>query len=117
MRRAWAEITHRVWDTVARVPSGRVATYGQIARESGLGRRARTVGRALRSLPAGSRVPWHRVVNAQGQISLPEASDSGREQRIRLESEGVVFRAGRIDLSRFGWQPSLDELLWGPPEG
>lgn len=116
MKPVRADITQRVWDTVARIPAGQVATYGQIARESGLGRRARMVGRALRSLPTGSGIPWHRVVNARGQISLPEASDSGREQRRRLESEGVVFRAGRIDLAMFGWQPSLDELLWGPPD-
>ena len=113
---AWAEVTRRVWETVARIPAGQVATYGQVARESGLGRRARMVGRALRSLPAGSTVPWHRVVNARGEISLPEGSDSGQEQRRRLESEGVVFRAGRIDLGVFGWRPSLDELLWGPPD-
>jgi methylated-DNA-protein-cysteine methyltransferase-like protein len=113
---AWSDITKRVRDTVARVPAGQVATYGQIARESGLGRRARVVGRVLRSLPTGTGIPWHRVVNARGQISLPEASDAAREQRRRLESEGVMFRDGRIDLGEFGWRPSLDELLWGPPD-
>jgi methylated-DNA-protein-cysteine methyltransferase-like protein len=107
---------HRIWRAVSRVPAGQVATYGQVAREAGLGRRARMVGRALRSLPAGSDVPWHRVVNAGGRISLPAGSDAGREQRARLEAEGIVFSEGRIDLSRFRWQPSLDELLWGPPE-
>lgn len=106
----------RIWRVVSRVPPGQVATYGQVAREAGLGRCARMVGRALGSLPSGSDVPWHRVVNAAGRISLPAGSDSGRQQRKRLEAEGVVFSEGRIDLDRFRWQPSLDELLWGPPE-
>jgi methylated-DNA-protein-cysteine methyltransferase-like protein len=106
----------RIWRTVARISPGQVATYGQVAREAGLGRRARMVGRALRSLPSGSEVPWHRVVNARGELSLPATSPSGKEQRRRLEAEGVVFSGGRIDLERFRWQPSLDELLWGPPE-
>ena len=110
------DIRARVWRTVSRIPYGRVATYGQVAREAGVGRRARMVGRALRALPAGSDVPWHRVINARGEISLPAGSDSRREQRHRLESEGVVFRDGRIDLAEFRWRPSLDELLWGPPE-
>jgi len=105
----------RIWRTVARIPAGQVATYGQVAREAGLGRRARVVGRALRSLPAGSGVPWHRVVNARGEISLPAGSDSAKEQRRRLETEGVIFREGRIDLAKCRWRPSLDELLWGPP--
>jgi len=110
------EIRERIWRTVARIPAGQVATYGQVAREAGLGRRARMVGRALRVLPAGSGIPWHRVVNARGEISLPSASDSGREQRRRLEAEGVVFDGGRIDLKRFRWRQSMDELLWGPQE-
>lgn len=115
MKSPWSETTRRVWETVARIPPGQVATYGQIAREAGLGRRARIIGRALRSLPPGSDVPWHRVVNVRGEISLPEAGGAGLEQRRRLESEGVVFTAGRIDLDKFGWRPSLDQLLWGPP--
>jgi methylated-DNA-protein-cysteine methyltransferase-like protein len=111
-----AEIYEKIWRTVSRVPPGAVATYGQIAREAGLGRRARRVGQALRRLPAGSDVPWHRVINARGEISLPAGSAAGDTQRQRLEAEGVVFHAGRVDLDRFGWRPSLDELLWGPPD-
>jgi methylated-DNA-protein-cysteine methyltransferase-like protein len=87
------------------VPPGNVATYGQIAREAGLPRRARLVGRALRELPAGSEVPWFRIVNASGKVS-ERGGSSMREQRRRLRAEGVRFRAsGRIDLARFGWVP------------
>ncbi|MGH2569508.1 MAG: MGMT family protein, partial [Bacteroidota bacterium] len=64
---------------------------------------ARLVGYALHNLPSDSRVPWHRVVNARGEISLPRATGSSSRQRRLLEKEGVVFRKGRIDLQRFGW--------------
>jgi methylated-DNA-protein-cysteine methyltransferase-like protein len=100
-----------IWHVVSRIPRGRVATYGQIARMAGLPGAARTVGWAMNALPDGARVagravPWHRVINAAGRIS-PRASDAGGaggRQARRLRSEGVrVSRAGRIDLGRFGW--------------
>ncbi|MBN1260030.1 MAG: MGMT family protein [Anaerolineae bacterium] len=91
-----------VYALVRQIPPGKVATYGQIARLLGWPRGARTVGWALRALPPEEHAPWHRVVNAKGQISLFDAE----EQRARLETEGVVFDAqGRIDLMRFGWAP------------
>jgi methylated-DNA-protein-cysteine methyltransferase-like protein len=83
-----------------------VATYGDVARHAGLGRAARQVGRALRKLPRGSRIPWHRVINAQGQISLPAGSASMVNQKERLEGEGVVFKGNkRVDLNIFRWNP------------
>jgi methylated-DNA-protein-cysteine methyltransferase-like protein len=92
---------------VARIPRGRVATYGQIARLANLPGQARLVGYALAALDERSRIPWHRVVNARGQISL--RSDDGPAatlQRLRLEREKVVFdAAGRIPLERFRWHP------------
>lgn len=107
----------RIWAVVRRIPAGRVASYGQVAREAGLGRGARLVGRALGAYEGDEPLPWHRVINAQGKISLPPDSRSAREQRRRLESEGVVFVNGRVAMKRYAWQPSLDELLWGlPPE-
>ncbi len=90
---------------VMSIPPGRVATYGQVAEEAGLPRRARLVGTALKNLTADSGVPWHRVVNARGEISDRPRPDAVTEQRLLLEDEGVVFRGnGRIDLSVFGWQ-------------
>jgi methylated-DNA-protein-cysteine methyltransferase-like protein len=95
----------RVYAAVRRIPKGQVATYGQIARLAGLGAAARQVGYALAALPAGSTVPWHRVVNARGAVSLRARSGPDREQRIRLELEGVTFGAGgRIALGAFGWR-------------
>ena len=91
-----------------RVPRGRVATYGQIAALAGLPGHARQVGYALAALPASSTVPWHRVINAQGRISLRrDGPGAGVSQRQRLEREGVLFDgAGRVALARFGWRAS-----------
>ena len=91
----------RIYAIVRRVPRGRVTTYGRIARIGGSSG-ARQVGYALHALTDGTVVPWHRVVNARGAISLP--GSSGITQRLRLEKEGVRFNAGGgIDLKRFGW--------------
>jgi methylated-DNA-protein-cysteine methyltransferase-like protein len=91
---------------IARVPRGRVVTYGQVAALAGLPGRARLVGRVLGTLPGGSRVPWQRVVNAGGKVSA--RGGLGVEegyQRHLLEEEGVRFEGSRIDLERFGWDP------------
>ena len=91
-------------DVVRRIPRGRVATYGQVAELAGLEGHARQVGYALHTLPESSDVPWHRVVNARGEISPRGAGDSHELQRMLLEAEGVVFDdAGRVDLRRYRW--------------
>lgn len=97
-----SERHQRVWREVARISRGRVATYAQVAQRAGLGRLARHVGWALAALPEDSQVPWHRVINAQGGISFPPRSARYREQRRRLEAEGVVFVRGKVDLRRYG---------------
>ncbi|GGO80777.1 hypothetical protein GCM10011348_18230 [Marinobacterium nitratireducens] len=94
----------RIWQVVAGIPPGRVCTYGTVAELAGLPRRARMVGRVLSRLPEGSRLPWHRVVNARGELSLPADSPGAQMQRERLEDEGIGFVRGRIPLTRFGWQ-------------
>jgi TDG/mug DNA glycosylase family protein len=103
----------RIHDCVRRIPAGRVATYGQIARMAGLAGAARQVGYALAALQDGQ-VPWHRVVNASGRIS-PRAEPAFEAlQRALLEREGVVFdRDARISLERFGWpraRPTREEI-------
>lgn len=96
----------RIYDVVRRVPKGRVATYGQVALLAGHPGHARLVGYALHSLPQGSRVPWHRVINAKGGISLRTGVGWGDVQRTLLESEGVIFDdRGRVSLSSFRWRP------------
>jgi methylated-DNA-protein-cysteine methyltransferase related protein len=97
----------RVYAVVRRVPPGRLATYGQVARIAGLGEHARMVGYALASLPSGTTVPWHRVINAQGTVSRRRSGDT-LSQRMRLEREGVRFDArGRTSLTKFGWRPRV----------
>lgn len=95
----------RIHHVVSRIPRGRVATYGQVARLAGLAGQARLVGYALHALPAGTRVPWQRVVNAQGVISTPPPHNAA--QRRLLEREGIRFDArGRIALASFQWRPT-----------
>ena len=97
------EFFEQVYVLVRCIPPGRVVTYGRIAHLLGQPHAARTVGWALRGVPEGSGIPWHRVVNAAGRISIAERL-SAAEQRRRLEAEGVRFSPdGRIDLCRFGW--------------
>ena len=86
------------------IPRGRVATYGQVARLAGLGRAARYVGTTLRNLPPGSQLPWHRVINGQGKISLPVNSEGYLRQKQRLEAEDIEFRGERVDLRKFAWR-------------
>lgn len=93
-----------IYSVVRRIPRGRVASYGQVAVAAGLANAARQVGYALHALPAGSAVPWHRVLNARGAISLP--GYHGVTQRLLLAKEGVRFDArSRVDLAQFGWRP------------
>jgi len=98
----------RIWAVVARIPHGRVATYGQVAALAGFPRHARLAGYALHALPLGSRIPWHRVVNAKGETS-PRRDGSGHEhlQRAMLRREGIRFdRGGRLDLAARRWKPA-----------
>lgn len=96
-----------VYAVVKKIPRGRVATYGQVALLAGMPRAARQVGLALRITPDNIKIPWHRVVNAQGQISMRRhdwQSGSDDYQRAMLENEGIEFSAaGKINLKKFRW--------------
>ena len=96
----------RIYRVTKRIPRGRVATYGQVAELARLAGHARQVGYALHALDADSNVPWHRVVNAQGRISLRNDDVAAHIQAQLLENEGIEFDArGRIDLDRYRWRP------------
>jgi methylated-DNA-protein-cysteine methyltransferase-like protein len=96
----------RIYEIVRRIPRGRVATYGQVARLAGLPGHARQVGYALHALSDESGVPWHRVINARGEISLRREPGWDGVQRQFLEREGVAFDSGgRVSLERHGWRP------------
>jgi len=96
----------RVYEIVRQVPRGRVVTYGQVALMLGAPAAARATGYALHSLPNGSDVPWWRVVNVRGGISLKNRGSAADLQRSLLEHEGVVFDGeDRIDLTVYRWWP------------
>jgi methylated-DNA-protein-cysteine methyltransferase-like protein len=115
-RRVPADIAERIYAIVARIPRGSVSTYGWVAERAGFPRHARLVGHALRVMPAHRKIPWHRVINAQGRISFPRGSAPYAQQRQRLEKEGIPLVRGRVNLKRHGWRLTLDELLWRPDE-
>ncbi len=106
MARAGSESSYaRIYAVVRRIPRGRVATYGQVARLAGFPRHARLVGYALHALPDASRVPWQRVINARGEVS-PRAIPGFEGLQVRLlEREGVRFDTrGRVSLARYRWR-------------
>jgi methylated-DNA-protein-cysteine methyltransferase-like protein len=96
-----SEKYERIWNAVRNIPRGRVASYGRIATLADLDGHARMVGYALHSLKPASDVPWHRVINAQGRISLP--GPIARTQRRLLETEDIKFSPdGRINMKKYG---------------
>ncbi|HZO22089.1 MAG TPA: MGMT family protein [Steroidobacteraceae bacterium] len=88
-----------IWQVVQRVPRGRVATYGEVARAAGLPGRARLTGRALRKVPPDMHLPWHRILGAGGRIVFARQSPHHREQARLLRSEGVPVKDGRVPRS------------------
>ena len=99
------DLRRRIHAVVRRIPHGKVATYGQIAALAGLPRHARQVGYAMRDLPQGSDLPWHRVLNARGEVSTRAATGWEDVQRDLLEQEGIELAGERVDLARYGWKP------------
>jgi methylated-DNA-protein-cysteine methyltransferase related protein len=99
----------RIYTTVRQIPWGKVATYGQIADLAGLYGKARLVGYALFRVQIEDDIPWHRVINAQGEISYSLQRQGGDYlQKVLLEAEGIGFKSnGKIDLNKYRWQPNL----------
>lgn len=97
----------KIYAVVRRVPRGKVATYGQIAEIAGLEGHARQVGYAMAALQSSSALPWHRILNAQGRVSMRSAgAGSTIVQQQLLEREGIVFDGGgRVSLARYRWKP------------
>ncbi len=95
----------RIYEIVARIPRGRVATYGQVARLAGAPGHARQVGYALHARPEGSAIPWQRVINRKGQVSVRSRPGAADLQRAMLEAEGIPFDEGEaIALEKYQWQ-------------
>lgn len=105
-RKLPADFGPRVLAVVARIPEGKLATYGQVALLAGFAGRPRQVGMVLKGLPEGNALPWHRVVNAQGYIPSRGRWWGAEEQARRLTAEGIaVDRFGQLDLPTHRWNP------------
>ena len=99
-----------IYAVIRRIPRGRVATYGQVARLADVPNGARQVGYALHALRGGTTMPWFRVLNARGASSLRDGGDV--TQRLLLERESVSFDAGgRVSLALHGWRPRWRNVL------
>jgi methylated-DNA-protein-cysteine methyltransferase related protein len=95
----------RIYQLLLAIPAGSVTTYGALAAMAGHAGRARMVGHILRHLPAGSRLPWHRVITASGKPAFPEGSEAFNRQQQLLQREGVVFQGAKVPLKQFAWRP------------
>ncbi|CAH0991385.1 DNA base-flipping protein [Sinobacterium norvegicum] len=100
-----SQFQQQILTTVAAIPAGFVASYGDIAQLAGLSNQARLVGAVLKKLPANSAIPWHRVINSRGQISLPLDSDGYRRQKALLEDEGLIIQSQNVLWQGKRWQP------------
>lgn len=105
----------RIWQIVAMIPAGKVASYGKVADYAGLPGRARYVSRALKLAPCELALPWHRVINSQGKISFKVNSAPFQEQMELLRLEDVEVTQGKISLSQYEWRPDLATLVMSMP--
>ncbi|SPL71272.1 MGMT family protein [Acinetobacter stercoris] len=98
------ELARQILEVVIRIPYGKVASYGQIAKMAGLPKHARLVGYVLKNLDEGVDVPWHRVINSQGKISLNSRDELGENiQKNKLIAEGILVVGDKINLKKFQW--------------
>lgn len=92
-----------IWQVVATIPRGKVATYGQIARICGYPGHSRYVGTTMKNLPKGTKLPWHRVLRSSGELAFPVASAAYKKQKELLEREKVVFTNYKVALKQYQW--------------
>lgn len=98
----------KIYDIVRQIPYGQVATYGQVADLAGLIGKPRVVGYALFRLTANIDIPWHRVVNAKGEVSRSSLRDGNDDlQLLLLQEEGIRFVKGKLDLKKYRWRPDF----------
>ena len=94
-----SSLKEEIWQLVASIPAGRVATYGQLARLAGLPNHARYVGTTLKNLPKGTTLPWFRVLKSNGELAFPAASPAWKKQKKLLEVEGILMQGMKVQLS------------------
>jgi methylated-DNA-protein-cysteine methyltransferase-like protein len=98
------KLKESLWQLVAAIPRGQVATYGQLARLAGYSSHARFVGTTLCNLPNGTTLPWFRVLRSSGELAFPPGSAAWKRQKALLEAEGVIFTAMKVSLKQYQWQ-------------
>ncbi|MBM7552166.1 MGMT family protein [Thalassobacillus pellis] len=96
--------TKEVIDIIAAIPEGRVMTYGQVAKLAGSPRGARQVVRVLHTMSRKHQLPWHRVINAKGEIAIKD-SEASHEQCLLLENEGLEVLGNKVDLKAYQYHP------------
>ncbi len=102
------ELARQILQVVALIPYGKVASYGQIAKMAGLPKHARLVGYVLKHMDSEAEIPWHRVINSQGKISLSKLNNQGENiQRLKLLAEGVMVIGDKINLKQYQWKNGL----------
>ncbi len=106
-----AQKSRQIWNTVCRVPYGKVSSYGLIADLAGLPGRARMVGSVMQQAPADMPLPWYRIIKSNGQLAFAAGSASAERQKGLLQEEGVVVLNNRVDMKRFAWQPDLSDMM------
>jgi methylated-DNA-protein-cysteine methyltransferase-like protein len=100
------ELHRQILEVIALIPYGKVATYGQIAKLAGLPKHARLVGYVLKHLDKSSEIPWYRVINSQGKISVTRINQQGENvQQSLLEQESIYLLNGKVSLKNFVWMP------------
>ena len=98
------ELAPMIFQVIAQIPYGRVASYGQIARLAGIPKHSRLVGYVLKHMDADSSLPWYRVINSQGKISLSKLNDQGQNiQAQLLMAEGIFVIGGKVKMKEFQW--------------
>ncbi|MEO0885300.1 MAG: MGMT family protein [Cyanobacteria bacterium J06648_10] len=101
----------KIYDVVKLIPPGKVATYGQVAELAGLIGKPRVVGYALYRVVQDSEIPWHRVINAKGEVSRSSLRDGNDDlQQLLLEAEGIIFKKGKLDLALYRWLPAFSHI-------
>jgi len=99
----------KIWQVIHKIPEGNVASYGLVAKLAGLPGYARYVGYTLKCLPAQTKLPWHRVVSAKGEISFKQGTKKYVRQKSLLEKEGIPFLKGKFSMKQYEWKQSLEE--------
>lgn len=114
-----SEFTKKVMLQIQKIPAGKIATYRQIAELSGKPQASRGVAWILHSCSTTYKLPWHRVLNSKGTISFEKNTHNYRQQKKRLEKEGVIFSTGgQLDLVKFQWKkrPAKKKIKVGQPQ-